>query len=90
MKIEPLTKSRPERGPVPPEVRRALADLDVQYGRARVLEEIGISNPVFVEATAPGGILRPIVLAKIQTALAAARRRTRRRRRPKKEHSHAE
>lgn len=59
------------RVPVPPEVRRALASLDVELGRQPARRALGMSDELFAEATIAHAMVSARVLKRITDALAA-------------------
>lgn len=62
---------RAARVPVPPELRRALAQLDVKLGRRRAIAAAGCGPALFDELVAPGGLAQRHVIERVAAAIAS-------------------
>ena len=65
-----FAKTPTVRVPVSPEIRKAVAHLDVELGRAKALKVLGLSDTTFADLATPGGVVSPNVLAKLKGRLA--------------------
>lgn len=55
--------------PVPHDLRRTLARLDVELGRRRALAVVGCSAFIFDELVSPQGVAQPEIIARVQDAV---------------------
>lgn len=55
---------------ISPEIRKAVARLDVELGRAKALRVLGLSDMTLADVALPGGVVTQSVLTKLQERLA--------------------